>query len=404
MLNEASLREFYEHVFPVELLVRWLSYDLGGDSFEEANGLPRESRLRPAAEAYLARREFCFTLRGDIFTRFRSFTGSSELRAELRRVAPEKIDVGAVYNTRPHLKQGLAALTPHERELVFDIDMSDYDAVRLCCSGKEVCKRCWGWLACAMGVLRRVLVEDFGFRFLLPVFSGRRGVHLWVCDRRARRMRDDERAAIVGYLAALTPRSSRGGVVEDLAQHRAIHPTIAGALAACVEPAFYAIFVDSEAENPNNMQHHPAAAKVVLEAVRNALRRGRGDALARFERRIATEAVAETGIAWGTLCRALGNEVEARDVLRAAQVLLLYPRLDEHVTTRRDHLLKLPFCVHAGTGLLCCPLRWETLGAFDPQKDAPGLEEIVMNRRYDPAWEGPLREMLQAMQEDPNER
>lgn len=70
--------------------------------------------------------------------------------------------MGAVYNFPPR-KQHSVPLIPLEKEMVFDIDMTDYDNVRTCCEGAKVCEKCWKFMALATKVLNETLVQDFGF-------------------------------------------------------------------------------------------------------------------------------------------------------------------------------------------------------------------------------------------------
>lgn len=114
---EDLLPLYYKKAFPHNLFVRWLSYS------------------RPS-KSYFAYREFTFTLKDDVYVRFQSFNDQAEFEKELLRILPHKMDIGAVYTHRPreHKTINSMAFQATERELIFDIDMTDYDDVRYCTS------------------------------------------------------------------------------------------------------------------------------------------------------------------------------------------------------------------------------------------------------------------------------
>ena len=188
------LRTYYARLFPHELLTSWLAYDPTGAAAGTSNSL-------------FARREWSFTIEpspGDeIYIRYQSFVNPTDLTAAISKRNPHKIDIGAVFSHPPkdhNTLQSSGKFVTEQRELVFDIDLTDYDGVRSCgCAGAKICQRCWKMMTMAVKVMERGLREDFGFQHVAWFYSGRRGVHAWVCDESARTLSNEARSAVAAY-------------------------------------------------------------------------------------------------------------------------------------------------------------------------------------------------------------
>ena len=96
------LRIYYRRLFPYKKFVRWLSYGNG------LSGLYIQWRHLDnhftVSKDYLARREFSFTIKDrdgqDIYLRYQSFGDKAELKKEINRIFPIKIDIGAVFSAK----------------------------------------------------------------------------------------------------------------------------------------------------------------------------------------------------------------------------------------------------------------------------------------------------------------
>ncbi|XP_068245824.1 DNA primase small subunit [Palaemon carinicauda] len=328
---------YYNRLFPYEQYYRWLSY----------GGVPKTC---------FPYREFSFTIADDIYLRYQSFKDQEEMEKEIKKHKPHKIDIGAVYSFRPKDHRTVSVFTPMEKELVFDIDMTDYDEVRTCCEGAEICNKCWKFMTVAVKILDAALREDFGYQHILWVYSGRRGVHCWVCDAKARALSQAARSAVAEYLQLI-----RGGetLSKKVNLHSKLHPSVKRAL-NIARSYFEEIILEDQDFLSTPELWGKTLAMIPDAGVREALEK-------------TMPKCANSKQRWNTI-EAEINRITKSDFKKGikpnlvAEIILqlVYPRLDIHVTKGLNHLLKSPFCVHPKTGRVCVcfdPLKAES---FDP--------------------------------------
>ncbi|KAI8644147.1 hypothetical protein BD408DRAFT_413791 [Parasitella parasitica] len=331
-------RMFYSRLFPFKTYFNWLNYDT-------------------APTRNFTHREFSFTLPSDIYVRFKSFPNGEELKKEIERIQPIKIDIGAIYAVKPSDKKTVSekAFKPLEKELVFDIDMTDYDEVRTCCSGGDVCMLCWEFMTVAIKVIDTSLRDDFGFEQILWVYSGRRGVHCWVCDQSARKLDNESRKAIVSFLDII-----KGGsqVARKVKLPMNLHPSLRRSF-KIVDKHFKSLLLS----NMGILDRAETWDKV-LDIIPDA------EVREKIESQWIEHPNKSGAEKWSILENAI-NKAEKKkkfkdEVARDIEFQYCYPRLDIKVSTAINHLLKSPFCAHPKTLRVCVPIKVDECESFNP--------------------------------------
>ena len=347
-----GMKIYYSNFFPYEIYFYWLGQG-NIDQFQ--------------------RREFSFTLENDVYFRFQSFSSSEELRKKLISYCPKKIDIGAIYNVLPTQHKEAETFFPQEKEIVFDIDMTDYDDIRTCCQEAKLCDKCWKYMIVAYEILDQILKEDFGFHNILYAFSGRRGIHAWICDERARRLQDNGRAAIANYI-----KYKISNIKLEVSQglKEPIHPLYERAI-IIIDKYFKDVL---EEQNLLNDEKGKNLIKGLIKAYfGNEIQMEKIDNILNSKdnkvSRIKLELIED-------YMKKIQNQKKNNksDLTRLCisdfKLNILYPRLDINVSTHINHLLKSPFCIHPKTGLVAVPLSKEEIMNFKIE-DIPRLDRLV---------------------------
>lgn len=336
---------YYSRLFPFKDFYRWLSYG-------------------NVNKKYFTHRELSFTLEDDIYIRYLSFANQEEMEKEILKKCPRKIDIGAVFSSMPKDHRQVSLFQALERELVFDIDMTDYDDARYCCSGADICIKCWPLMTMAVKILNKSLKDDFGFEHLLWVYSGRRGIHCWVCDEKARQLSADARGAIAQYLTVVKGGSSMSKRVKLWDR---VHPCIQRAT-SIIEEHFVQYAVVGQDIFGDEKKRGNILALVPDDEMRMNLEN-------RFQQLSNGVEMWEVIKKEAKLAHQKGSK-KCTHLIEEIMLQFCYPRLDVNVTKGVNHLLKSPFCVHPKTGRVCIPFSADEVDKFDPFS-APIISDVI---------------------------
>ena len=152
-------------------------------------------------------REFGFTLTNHVIIRKRFFKSIEEFRVKISEINILSIHIGAIYSNRKDNEDWFNF--PTEKELIFDIDLKDLKDAHdksfsfrygCCKSEKTCCLKCWEYAKKMIVILYKILCEIFLFKDIKFFYSGSKGFHCWVFDKKIRKWNDAKRNSILNYL------------------------------------------------------------------------------------------------------------------------------------------------------------------------------------------------------------
>lgn len=339
--DPAVLRQYYSRLLPFRHLFQWLNH-----------------AVTPQPD--FQHREIAFTLPGGGYVRYQSFATADLLRKQCVQMTPDRFEIGPQYSVNPRDRKSVrkaSAFRPIMKELVFDIDMTDYDPIRTCCSGAAICEKCWKFIVMAIKVVDVALREDFGYQHILWVYSGRRGAHAWISDKRAREMDDAQRKAVANYLVLI----SGGEQGKKATLRRPLHPHVDRSL-KILNPYFQTEVLADQDPWQSTERTEKLLQMLPDKTLTTALQK-KWDSMpdrSSSQKWSDIDAVAEAGHL---------STLSAKQLVEAKQDIRLeytYPRLDAEVSKKLNHLLKSPFVIHPSTGRVCVPIDTRNLESFDP--------------------------------------
>ena len=307
----------------------------------------------------LDRRELCVETESGHYVRWLSVSSSEEMRGLLVSKKAAKFHTGAVFTCQPRLRRAVQAaqqklgedaapMQAELRELVFDIDSTDYSMLEADKNDIGSCDRAIPVVMLGMKVVARLLRSMFGFENTLLTYSGLKGAHLSVHDKRACALSDDERGAVV---AALQPaRFDKSGFLDFLNKS----PDAEDVVEELIMPFWFG----------------ERGCVQLLETTEARIKFTSLLSCAYLEKAVTEAGPFDDAVHYFNALIEASDTSKFRDsnnrIICAAICLFLWPRLDVEVSKKRNHLSKAVFSLHSKTNRVCVPVELDGCETFNP--------------------------------------
>jgi len=364
----------------------------------------------------IVNRQFSFAFknnRGIFWDTYQVFTDIKDLKQFLVERKPIRMDVGGIGELPPHLwrqKQRLRRQAPLERqyrpivqkELVIDVDLKDV-TLRTCqcvhvtdqnvCSNcklpfrnftqfnekgvceckwenfsNKLCQSCWNFAQLYVVILDYCLRNLWGFRNFEFVFSGGKGFHCWILDQQAKKFTMSERKEFVDSFQPWSNPAVRT-ILKD--ERHFIDPVFGADFQSFILPLFMEKIVTSGVFDIT----HIATKTLIfnLYPIDESNERLTTAFMMCIEECLQKQTATEV---WSTLMSFTFKEYEVFEATLIQRKLVysyVFPVIDENITVKSEHLIKIPFSLHPNTGFISVPLSAAEFYTFKPDQ-APFVE------------------------------
>lgn len=331
-----SSANYYNTVFPVEPIWNLLS--------------ARCSR-KPEAREYACELEIGD---GTIWKRYESCKSPEELRRVVTGTRFKALHIGPTFSEAASCARR-PGVSVQGKELVFDLDLQDVAWFDVDKSNQVANDRYVRATFASCAVLVAILREMMGFEHFLPVYSGRRGVHLWVLDQRCFDWTDAERGALCAFIAGVASKKDPEVI---LTHHILTNPSFGPVVWAAVEKAKCTLLAPFASGGVGLLDKPKDVARFVkklLDVNVDAKFQGGKDRIVALVNCAVTGRTGED--AFTRLADVVKTNAFWENRLRDVVLSLTWPVLDIAATAKTNHCTKSIFSLHAKTGRVAVPVN-----------------------------------------------